>query len=498
MEDENDSILYSNVFEPLVRKGRDGAYIPAAAQSYEQSADGLTWTFHLRHEAQWQDGKPVTAQDFVYAWKRLLTSENDSYKNFLALQGVSNAQQILEGKMSLDSLGVVAKDDYTLEVHLENPVPWFDTVVSQTILAPLRKDLISAAPHDWYKAGKIIGNGAFQIVGRNSFIIDLVKAPTYWDHERVALTEVQVFLFQNTQDAIDNYADGKLDSFHTHYREVAQAFQDRRKNVIAEAQNQESFIVIDVEKVSNVEVRKALAMLVPHENVVADFYSNDRLGPSGLQDSELVRPYEWEKWSMTLRGKQAREILAQQGYTPEHPLKLTYISSKLNVGLDFALDYQSKLVDKAVVFDPIEIGNEEYLTGNFQPVDLTYHGWIGDYEHISTYTNLFTCASTFTKYCNPEYDALLERAKLESQAQVRQELYAQAAQIINDQVPVIYWGQPVMYYIYNTNLAGYTSTNLKNLNWKDLYFVEQTEFAMHSLMLLKLVIIFVARIKVIQ
>lgn len=116
------AIVYGNVFETLVRIGRDGSVIPAAAQAYEVSADGLTWTFHLRPEAKWHDGKNVVAQDFVYSWQRLISSPQAPYSSYLVEMAVVNAQEILAGTQPASSLGVKALDDYTLQVNLVHPV----------------------------------------------------------------------------------------------------------------------------------------------------------------------------------------------------------------------------------------------------------------------------------------------------------------------------------------------------------------------------------------
>lgn len=164
----SDFYVYRNIYEPLLRVGRDGSYIPAAAKSYEKSADGLTWTFHLQPKAQWQDGKPVTAHDFVYAWQRLVTNPNAAFRSLLLDMSIVNASQIIAGTAQPQSLGVVALDDYTLQIHLEHPVPWLDSIVSIPILAPLRADLITAHPNDWYTVDNIVTNGPYKLVSNSA------------------------------------------------------------------------------------------------------------------------------------------------------------------------------------------------------------------------------------------------------------------------------------------------------------------------------------------
>ena len=124
-----------DLFEGLVNQNEKGEVIPGVAKSW-QSSDNRIWTFTLRDDARWSDGTPVTAQDFVYSWQRLVNPQTTSpFAGFAALAGISNAKAITDGKMAVDKLGVSAVDAKTLRVQLDKPLPWFPNLAASFALA---------------------------------------------------------------------------------------------------------------------------------------------------------------------------------------------------------------------------------------------------------------------------------------------------------------------------------------------------------------------------
>ena len=153
--------LARDLFEGLVNQDANGKVIPGVATRW-QTSDNQTYIFHLRKDARWSNGDPVTAKDFVYSWQRLVEPKNLSpFAWFAQLAGIQNAEQIISGKLPADRLGVSAPDDYTLKVQLDKPVPYFVSLTANFSLFPVNKAVVEKYGNDWTKVGNLVGNGAF-------------------------------------------------------------------------------------------------------------------------------------------------------------------------------------------------------------------------------------------------------------------------------------------------------------------------------------------------
>src|SRR5215471_3731132 len=153
--------VISDLLIGLTTDDASGRPIPGAAESWETSTDGLTWTFHLRNH-QWSNGKPVTAGDFVYAWQRILDPKTAaSYASILYV--FKNAQAIASGKMKPEELGAHAIDDKTLELKLENPAPYLPELLMHMTAYPLDKEVVESKGREWTRPGTYVGNGPYTL-----------------------------------------------------------------------------------------------------------------------------------------------------------------------------------------------------------------------------------------------------------------------------------------------------------------------------------------------
>ncbi|MBI4046973.1 MAG: peptide ABC transporter substrate-binding protein, partial [Devosia nanyangense] len=185
--------VIGNSFEGLVKFAEDGSVVPALAEKWDVTEDGLTYTFHLRDDAKWSDGKPVTAGDFVYAWKRVLTPS----------AGAKNAQMlyILQGgedyfNDQTKDVAVKAVDDKTLTFTLKQRVPYLMQILPFTVFYPVREDVVSADPDGWTrKPETYIGTGPFRVTQMKfGESIVLEKNPNYYDAANVTLDKVTLRL----------------------------------------------------------------------------------------------------------------------------------------------------------------------------------------------------------------------------------------------------------------------------------------------------------------
>lgn len=210
--DESSVTIARALFEGLLRPPvGDGAPRFGVARDHEISADGLVHTFRLRPDARWSDGRPVTAQDFVYAWTRVLDPETGSRSAPLA-DVIEGAQAFRRGQASSEDLGVRALDAATLEVRLSAPAPWFPHLLTYPAFAPVRQDVVKGGGKDWTRPGRIVGNGAFVLVEHDPKVrVVLEKNPHYWNAESVSLERVEFYFLESERTAWDWYRLGRVD-----------------------------------------------------------------------------------------------------------------------------------------------------------------------------------------------------------------------------------------------------------------------------------------------
>ncbi|MGB3314318.1 MAG: peptide ABC transporter substrate-binding protein, partial [Albidovulum sp.] len=160
--DVEGSGIMRSLFEGLMNEDQTGNLVPGVATSYELSDDKTTYTFHLRDNAKWSNGDPVTANDFVYAWKRLADPATASeYAWYIELMQIVNASEIIAGEKPVDELGVTAVDDHTFEVKITAPLPYFPSMTTHASVFPVNKGVLEAGGDKWTEAGNLVGNGAY-------------------------------------------------------------------------------------------------------------------------------------------------------------------------------------------------------------------------------------------------------------------------------------------------------------------------------------------------
>jgi oligopeptide transport system substrate-binding protein len=210
-EDVVGQIVLEDLFEGLTTVAIDGSIIPGVATSWETSADGKTWTFHLRKDARWSNGEPVTAEDFVYAWRREVDPATASEYS-QALAPIENAMEIANGKMPIDKLGVESMGPQTLVVHLQAPTPYLLALVGNNYLYPLYASAVKQWGDAWTQPSHMISNGPFVLSDRvlNGHIT-LLKNSHYWDASHVRLSRVNYVVVEDSTAAMNQYLAGDLD-----------------------------------------------------------------------------------------------------------------------------------------------------------------------------------------------------------------------------------------------------------------------------------------------
>lgn len=206
------SMVLQNLFQGLYKLGPDGeSYIPACAESYEVSEDGMTYTFKLREGLKWSDGSALTAQDFEYAWKRVADPEVASGAAS-DMRVIKNAEAYSNGECTADEMGVKAVDDLTLVVETAYYAPWFPSLTATTVFFPVKKDVVEAEGDPWTKnVETYVSNGVFMLQEYSSLDkIVMVKNPNYYDAANVQVDEVIYYIIADATSVMVSYENGDL------------------------------------------------------------------------------------------------------------------------------------------------------------------------------------------------------------------------------------------------------------------------------------------------
>ena len=205
--------IIRDLFEGLLNQDANGALVPGVATDYAASDGNTTYTFTLRKDARWSNGDPVTAHDFVYAWRRAVDPATASpYGWYLELTEMVNAGEILAGNKPPAELGVRAVDDHALEVKLNTPLPYFPAMTTYATLFPAHRATVEAHGADWTEPGNMVSNGAYTLeeVVLNEYHTR-AKNSMYWGADNVIIEKVTGLVINDSNQALTRYRAGELD-----------------------------------------------------------------------------------------------------------------------------------------------------------------------------------------------------------------------------------------------------------------------------------------------
>lgn len=410
--------------EGLYTLDADGNAVPALAKSHEESEDGLTHTFVLREDANWSNGEPVTADDFVYAWRRLVNPDTASEYGFIAdVAGITNAAAVNAGELPLEELGVKAIDDKTLEVSLELPVPYFLQLMAFPSFYPLNEAFVTEKGADYAQSPEgLLANGPFKMTEwtqGHSFKVE--KNETYYDKDKVELAGIEYKIMKDSQTAALEFESGNLDVVR-----LAGEIVDLYKTNEAFTLIHEGYLWYmspnqEVEELSNVNLRKALGHAINKEQLtqavlndgstVADFIVPVSLatGPDGKDFRETAGTYlEYDVKKAQEYWEKAKSELGVDSLTFELLFEDTdsikkcaeFIQSELQTNLPgLTIELKSQPKKQRV---------ELMRTGAYE---LGLTRWGPDYADPTTYLDMFITGNdnNMPNYSSEDYDTLMER-----------------------------------------------------------------------------------------
>lgn len=445
-------LVLKTLFERLVSTDKQGKPIPALAESWEHQ-DYRVWTFHLRKNARWSDGSPITAHDLVYAWQRLINPETASpVTSALTDVWVLNAKEIIAGEKEIQELGVKALDDYTFEVTLEKPVPFFVITLDFPALAALPKKAIQKYGKKWTRPQNMLTSGPYRLkVWNINSNIEVVRNPYYWDNAHT-MNEQLVFLpITSTISDTINYMSGNEDIT---YSAIPPELFDKIKlhypNELKTAPlacNYYYDLNLTRPPFNDKRVRLALAMTLPREIIV------EKVLGQGQEVSYTQTPYfmnhitrlepEWAKWSLEKRVAKAKQLLKEAGYSEQNPLKFEILyntqESHKNIAVTVSTEWAKQLGFVKVTLNNMEW--KAYLDAmRLSNFDMLRQGGCALYNDPATFllTNLSDSPDNYSGYNNPRYDKVIQgvfRSDMSDEKLTKQ--YIQAEKILLEDVPAL-------------------------------------------------------------
>ncbi|WP_312039388.1 peptide ABC transporter substrate-binding protein [Macrococcoides bohemicum] len=457
--------MYENVMEGLYRLDKDTKPVPALAEGDPKETDGgKTWTIKLRKDAKWSNGDPVTANDFVYAWRNVVDPKTASEYAFI-MYDIENAQEINKGKKKPEELGVKAIDDNTLEIKLKNNQPYFKGLLAFGTYKP-KNEKFAKKLGDKYgiDAKSTLYNGPFKIAEwKTEESVKLVKNDKYWDKDKVKLDEINYKVIKDAQTGLNLYETGKVDSVGVSAENVEK--YKSNKDFKTELSAAQSFFRISYKgdhkkELSNKDLRLALAKSIDKDKYVKNNLNNGSVasnqltpkdvykGPDGTDFSEIAggENLKFDRESAKENWKKAKDALGIDKLELE--LSTVDIDTAKRDAEYFKEQLESNLDGLTIKIkqQPFKQKLDSERKGQY---DISYGNWFPDYADPMTFLDLFLSTEGNTGYNNPAYDKLIEDAKgpLLKDPEARWKALGEASTMLLDDaalIPVIQRGSAYM------------------------------------------------------
>ena len=458
-------IYISHVFEGLTVRDRNNKIVPGVAEDWEISADGKTYTFFLRTNSTWSDGKPVVAEDFVYSWQRQVDPKVASEYSYQH-EPVKNAMAITRGEMPVDSLGVKALDDHTLVVELEAPTAYFLEVAAFPTFAPLRKDIIEQYGDSWtLKPETYIGNGPYVMSERNiDENIIMVKNPNYWNADSIVAEKITFVFMQNGAAAVAGIKDGSLHmAYEPPQQDIPTLLEEGLIQIKPLIATYYYPINVTNEYLKDPKVRKALSLAIDRNYIVENvtkggqkpasgwvpYAVNDVDGDFRINGGDL---YDVSKEGYSNNVEMAKQLLAEAGYPNGEGFPVIEFKTDPgnHVGIFEAVQQMWKEhlnIDSTITQIDNALLGQTLLEKNFM-IGRLY--WSADYSDPMSMMSLFTSYNTQNNggYSNQRYDELIGEAMSTDDNNIRMKAMHEAEKILIQEdmgaIPIYFFTEPLL------------------------------------------------------
>ncbi|MEZ8617683.1 ABC transporter substrate-binding protein [Vibrio splendidus] len=481
-----ESHVIRDLLEGLVNQDGEGNTIPGVAESWE-TTDNKTFTFHLRKDAKWSNGDPVTAEDFVYSWQRAVDPATASpYAWYMEYTKMVNAKDIVAGKKDKSELGVKAVDANTLVVELDTAVPYFVMMMGHTTMKPVHQATVEKFGDQWTKPGNFVGNGAFSV---DKWVVNerlvLKRNDQYWNNDKTVLNKVTFLPIENQVAEMNRFLSGEIDFTNELPTEHFKRLKKEYAEDVSVAGNLCTYYYIFNTKKApfdDVRVRKAISYAIDR-NIVSDAILAQGQKPAYFLTPEITAGFNPElpaygKMSQKERNEEAARLLEEAGYGKDNPLNfnLLYNTSENHKKIAVALGSMWK----KTLGLKVTLENQEWKTylsskdsGDFE---VARAGWCGDYNEASSFLTLMKSNNTTggVHYDSAEYDQIIDKALNSTSAEEREALYLEAEELMAKDMPIAPIYQYVKSRLLNPHVGGFPTNNAEDKIFsKDLYIKAQ-------------------------
>lgn len=450
-----------SLFEGLLAPDpKGGAPRPGVAKSWETSADRRTYTFHLRENARWSNGDPVTAQDFVYSWTRVLDPTTASSYVFI-MYPIKNAKAYYEGTLKDRSqLGFKALDSHTLQVKLENPTPYFIELVSYVTLNPVHQATVEAHGPRWVHPEHMVSNGPFKMTEWSpNKQITVVKNEHYWDASSVRIPGIHFLAVEDRDTALKMYDSGQLDVLWNPPESKVPSLMSRPDFEFTPLLATYYYEINTLRPVfQDPRIRRALSYAINRRELCEKYLQKTKL-PSVTLVPPYISGYKSPQ-GVGFDPEKAKKLLAEAGYTD--PKTFPTISITYNTQESHKLIAQViQSMWKNHLGINVTLQNEEFKsflktmrTKNF---DIGRSGWAGDYADPNTFMEIYLSDSSQNQagWKNDTYDQLVTMAWSEADTQKRIQYFQDAEKILLNEAPLIPLYTNTMAYLVQPYVSGY-------------------------------------------
>ena len=481
----------NSTMEGIYRIGKNSKVEPGLATKTEVSKDGLTYTFTLRKNDKWSNGDPVTAQDFVYSWRRTVDPKTGSQYAYL-FDGIANANDIIAGKKAVDTLGIKAEGKYKLVVTLEKKLPYFKLLMGFPVFFPQNQNVVEKYGKKYGTAAKyLVYNGPFKMEGWSGSNLSwkLVKNKNYWDKKDVKLSQINFSVNKSTTTSYNLYQSKKLDYTPLSTEQAKQLKGKDGYRVLKEARTNYLEFNETNKVFANKKIRQALSYAV-NRQVLADkvlgagtlpslgIVSRDLAFNKGKDFAVAAKTTAGVTYNKAKAQKLLKEGLAEVG---QSKLSFTLLGDDTDVSKQVTESLQSQIqqtlpdVDVSVSNVPFKTRLQRSEDGDF---DVVVSAWGADFADPISFLDLFTSDNSYNngKWKNAEYDKLITASKTTDAGNVdkRWDDMVKASKILSEDQGVAPLYQLNVAYMLNPSVKGVIQ-NTAGVTWsfKDAYIANK-------------------------
>jgi len=484
VEDVEGSYFVRDLFEGLMNQDADGNLIPGVATGYTTDEDKKVYTFTLRDNARWSDGNPVTAHNFVYAWRRLADPATASpYSWFADIMALENVGAVMSGESPPEALGVRALDNHTLEVRLTASLPYFAAMTTHASTFPSPEWTVRTFGDNWTKPGNIVGNGAYVLTEHiPNETATRERNSLYWNNGATIIDKVVTLIINDENTDFTRWEAGETDKGAVPSGQYPRLKAEYPDEAISFPRLCTYYYTFNLspsgqEALQDVRVRQALSYALDRSVITDKVLQGGQIQAftftPGATAGFEVPAVAFGQMSQDQRNVNAKLLMAAAGYGPDNPLSVDVLYNTSEGHKKIAIAVQQMWKETLGV--EATLANQEWKTflntRGGQNFDIARGGWCGDYNEASTFLDLMTTKSGYNdgKFSNAEVDELMTSARTMTDATAN---YTRVEEIMANEMPVI----PVYHYtgvfMLRNNLKGWPFDNVEqNVYSRDLYKV---------------------------